>query len=500
MTSKNSIQFVKGVGPAKKKLFNKLGIETIDDLLYFFPRRYEDRRQITPIAQVEPGQWQTILGQVLTLSGRRSYYTKKHMTEVVLEDGSGHIRCVWFNQPYLDKYFKIGKEFICYGKIEIYNKYLQMVSPEYEVIEASDKEHLNSNRIVPIYPLTKGMSQRYLRKVTMACLHKYLEQIRDELPVNLRNKYRLYNIRRSLRYLHFPESFEDQEEALRRISFEEFFFYQISIMLRRQSIIQKEGVSHHASDSQVLNYVHSFPFEFTPAQLKVVREIRADMQAPKPMLRLLQGDVGSGKTIVAIFGCYVAFLNGKQACVMAPTEILARQHYDNIMKMIQAGNPFQDMRAALFVSTVKKKERQALYEQVQGGEIDLVVGTHAVINEEIAFKDLSFAVIDEQHKFGVRQRALLSEKGSNPDVLIMTATPIPRTLCITLYGDLDLSVIDQMPPGRGEIHTKLYTPERYQEVYDFVKTQLKQGRQAYFVYPLVEESDRIELKSSRGHV
>ncbi|MCD4781031.1 MAG: ATP-dependent DNA helicase RecG [Candidatus Omnitrophica bacterium] len=496
MISNTSVQYIKGVGPAKKKLFNKLGIEHIEDLLYFFPRRYEDRRTITPISKVQSGEWQTITGRVLNLGARRSYYTKKHVTEVTFDDGTGRIRCVWFNQPYLNKYFKTGKRFILYGKIDTYKNYLQMISPEYEELQADDQEHLHSNRIVPIYPLTRGMGQRYIRKVTKTCLDKYIDEVHDHLPVPIRNKYHLYNIRRSLLFIHYPESFDDQSEALRRISFEEFFFYQISILLRRQFIVQKKGMAHQLKDAQVLGFIHSFPFILTAAQIKVIREIRQDMREPKPMLRLLQGDVGSGKTIVAVFGCFNSYMNGHQSCIMAPTEILARQHYHNLTQMIGCGGPLTGMRVALLVSSIKRKERDAVYKQIESGDIHVVIGTHAVINEEIEFNDLSFAVIDEQHKFGVRQRAMLGEKGTNPDILIMTATPIPRTLCITLYGDLDVSIIDQLPAGRGQIHTQLYSDGQNQEVYQLVKEQLQQGRQAYFVYPLVEESERLDLKAA----
>ncbi|MCK5083220.1 MAG: DEAD/DEAH box helicase, partial [Candidatus Omnitrophica bacterium] len=357
----------------------QLGIESVADLLYFFPRRYQDRRNLTPIAQVKVGEWQTVSGTILAKDSRRSWYTKKHVSQMTMDDGSGRISCIWFNQPYLDRYFVEGKRVVCYGKVDVYKERLQMVSPEYEILESEEDEGLNLKRIVPIYPLTRGVTQRYLRRTIKASLEKYKDRLVEQLPVELRNKHRLSNIKRSIGNIHFPESFEDQENALSRISFEEFYFFQISIILRRLSITCKKGIAHKISDAHALRFVDAFPFELTGAQKKVIREIRADMEGRSPMLRLLQGDVGSGKTLVAIFGCVMAFENGHQSCVMAPTEILARQHYENIKAMIEDGT-FKDMKVALFISGIKKAEKDKLYEQIKNGEIDLVVGTHALIN------------------------------------------------------------------------------------------------------------------------
>src|SRR3989338_8873978 len=458
-----SIQFVKGVGPARKKVFQRLGIESVEDLLYFFPRRYEDRRNLVPISRLKVGEFQTVTGKILGSASRRSWYTKKHVLEVVLEDDGGHLACTWFNQPYLLNYFKEGRHAVCYGKVDMYKDRLQMISPEWEIIEEKEDAQLNLGRIVPIYPLTQGITQRFLRKTIHACLERCQNQIPDELPVPLRNKYKLYNIKRSIRQVHFPDTLPDQENAMKRISFEEFYFFQIAVLARRLSITHKPGFAHTMTNAQVLKFSGGVPFALTRAQTRVIQEIRQDMAQTTPMLRLLQGDVGSGKTLVAIFGCVAAARNGFQSCVMAPTEILARQHYENISRMIEQGH-LEDLRVALLTG---------------------------------AFRDLSFVVIDEQHKFGVRQRALLAEKGNNPDILIMTATPIPRTLCITLYGDMDLSVLDELPPGRGEVKTRLYSEGRAEEVYALVREQLKAGRQAYVVYPIIEESEKLDLKAAR---
>ncbi len=491
-----SVQYIKGVGPARKKVFAKLGIESVEDLLYFFPRRYEDRTQLTLLNKLKVGEYQTVSGKILARGGRRSWYTRKHVYETVVSDDSGRLSCVWFNQPYLENYFKVGERVVLYGKVEIYKDRLQMVSPEYELI-GKDDEALSMGRIVPIYPLTRGFSQRYLRRVIKACLESYAGQLRDVLPFSIRDKFHFLNIVQSLNHIHFPESSVLQKEAYKRIAFEEFFFFQVSVILRRLSITHRQGMVHQIPGSLLENFLQAFPFPLTAAQVRVIKEIAEDMKKDHPMLRLLQGDVGSGKTLVAFFGCVAAFHNGFQAAIMAPTEILARQHFEVMTKFVgQPTGPFQKMRLALLLSQLKKSEKEKIYQDIQEGTIDVLVGTHALLQEEIAFKHLSFVVIDEQHKFGIRQRALLTDKGTNADVLIMTATPIPRTLCLTLYGDLDSSVIDELPPGRGKVETRYFPQERSEEVYALVRDGVKRGDQAFIVYPLVEESEKLDLKAA----
>ncbi len=491
-----SVQFLKWVGPSRAKMLTQLGIDSIEDLLYFFPRRYEDRRNIIKLAQIKIGEWQTVTGKVVTQGSRQSWFTKKHVSEIRLDDGSGKIFCVWFNQPYLERYLKEGTHLICYGKVDRYKNRIQMVAPEYEIIEDDDEKSLNINRIVPIYSLTKGITQRFLRKIIHAALDQHKEDLIDELPVALRNKHKFFNIKRSIGNIHFPENESDQAESLRRVSFEEFFLFQMAVMLRRFSMTQQKGMVHKITDAEILRFVDAFPFKLTSAQKRVIREIREDMQKPSPMLRLLQGDVGSGKTVVAIFGCYNAFLNGTQSCIMAPTEILARQHYEKIKSMIEAGI-LKDIRVRLLVSSLSTVDKKVIFEEIKRGLVHIVVGTHALISEHLEFKHLSFIVIDEQHKFGVKQRALLSQKGNYPDVLVMTATPIPRTLCITLYGDLDVSVIDELPPGRPPVKTFHFPTEQSADVYSMIKDKLKSGAQAYVVYPIIEESEKLDLKAAQ---
>ncbi len=492
-----SVQYIKGVGPARKKLFAQMGIQSVEDLLYFFPRRYEDRTLLTPVAEVKPGAWYTVAGKVLSQSGRHSWYTKKRVFEISLGDEKSRIFCVWFNQPYLEHYFKVGARAVLHGRVELYKDRIQMIAPEYEILgEKEEDDSLNVGRIVPVYSLTRGMGQRYLRKVIKNALDRHGKDLHDLLPVPVRNKHRLPNIRRSIDSIHFPKDLNEQEEALRRISFEEFFFFQISVTLRRMSIVAKEGVAHRIDEIFIKEFSQSFPFTLTKAQKKVIAEIAFDMGKKFPMLRLLQGDVGSGKTVIALFGMLAAFGNGHQSAIMAPTEILAQQHHENIRKMLKGFKPPLP-KTALLTSSISKKESEKILKEIAEGHVDMVIGTHALLSEAVNFKDLSFVVIDEQHKFGVQQRALLSAKGTNPDVLIMTATPIPRTLCMTLYGDLDVSILDEMPPGRGKTRTKLYGLADEDAVYNELRRLVKSGQQAYVVYPMIEESEALELKAAQ---
>ena len=490
-----SVQYVKGVGPARKKTLERLGVHTVEDLLYLFPRRYEDRRHLTPIAQARVGEVHTVAGRVVFKRGRRSWYTRKHVLEVILDDGSGRLSCLWFNQAYLDKTFQPGQRVVCYGRVACYQGRLQMVVPEYEIL-GRDQDDEDVKRIVPIYPLTRGVSQRFLRRIIRAALARYRDGLCDELPVDLRNKYRLPNIKRALTMIHCPEDLREQKAALERVSFEEFYFFQVSVLLRRLSIVNKRGVAHEVRDRDLRDFARGLPFTLTGAQQRALREIVEDMRRPRPMLRLLQGDVGSGKTVVALGACVLAARKGYQACMMAPTGLLARQHFENIGRMVDAG-ALTGICPVFFSGDLPKRERETALDRMASGEANLVVGTHALLSEAIVFKRLSLVVIDEQHKFGVRQRALLTRKGDNPDVLIMTATPIPRTLCLTLYGDLDVSILDERPKGRKEVRTRLYANDQAREAYAFIRQKVGEGRQAYIVYPLVEESEKLDLKAAK---
>ena len=488
------VQFLKGVGPAKAKLLANLGVNTIEDLLYLFPFRYEDRSQFTPIAMVQVGEKQTVAGHVVAV-GKRNFYSKTRAFEITVGDKTGRIYCVWFNQPYLDKYFKVDQEIVLYGRVEVFKKRLQMIVPDFELIAPEDRT-LNMGRIIPIYPLTKGITQRYLRKTMDTALTLYASQLKDVIPADIRKRHQLQDIAKGIQHIHFPQSSQEQQVAINRVAFEEFFLFQICVILRRHSIIEKKGFAHQIDSSLVTQYAKSFPFTLTESQQRAIEDISVDMKKDRPMLRLLQGDVGCGKTVVAFFGCMAAVKNGAQAAIMAPTEILASQHYENFKRLLSSGT-FQDVRLGLLTSRMPKKQKDKLYEQLKSKEIDIIIGTHALLQEMVDFARLSFIVIDEQHKFGVNQRALLSSKGNNPDVLIMTATPIPRTLCLTLYGDLDVSVINQLPPGRGKISTYRFSTQKAAGVYERVREWVAKGTQAYIIYPLVEESEKLDLKAAK---
>ncbi len=491
-----SVQFLKGVGPARKKVLENLGVYHVEDLLYLFPRRHEDRTKMTPLSHIKIGESQTVTGKVIARGSRQSWFTRKHVYETVIDDGTGRIFAVWFNQPYLDNYFKPGTEVVLYGQAAVYKNRIQMISPEYEIIDKNDKS-LSMGRIVPIYPLTKGISQRYLRKIIHLGLENHINKLTESVPSAILEKHHLLNIQDSLWNIHFPKNQILNQEAQRRVSFEEFFFFQLSVIKRRMTIRMRKGIAHQFDDSFLTKFKKSFPFALTNAQELVIKEIIIDMQKSSPMLRLLQGDVGCGKTIVALMGCAAAFVNKTQSAVMAPTEILARQHFESIQKSFTGGE-FKRIRCALFVGSLPEPEKRDLRQQLSAGAIDLVVGTHALLSDDVKFKHLSYVVIDEQHKFGVRQRACLSVKGVNPDVLVMTATPIPRTLSLTLFGDLDVSTIDELPPGRGRMTTKVAKLEQVSEVYAFVRREIAKGRQAYIIYPIVEESEVLDLKAAQS--
>ncbi len=494
--SETSVQFLKGVGPARKKILENLGVQSVEDLFYLFPRRYEDRTQMTKLSDVKIGQPQAVTGKVVARGSRQSWFTHKHVYETVIDDGTGRIFAVWFNQPYLDSYFNPGTQVVLYGQPTVYKDRIQMVSPEYEIIDTKDKS-LSIGRIVPIYPLTKGISQRYLRRIIDGCLKTYLSQVIECLPDDIRSKHQLLDIHQSLGNIHFPQNQILQQQGLRRISFEEFLFFQISVIKRRMNILKRPGVTHQLGEDFLSRFKKGFPFTLTQAQQRVILEIFGDMQKKTPMLRLLQGDVGCGKTLVALAGCLLAFENKKQSALMAPTEILARQHFENIQRILAQGE-FKNMRVGLLVGSLSEEQKENVRTQAKDATVDLLVGTHALLGEDLNFKNLSYVVIDEQHKFGVRQRAFLSTKGANPDVLVMTATPIPRTLSLTLFGDLDVSIIDQLPPGRGGITTKIAKLEQAPSVYAFVRRQVETGRQAYIIYPLVEESETLDLKAAKS--
>jgi ATP-dependent DNA helicase RecG len=493
------IRFLKGIGPRKADVFRRIGINTVEDLLYHFPRRYEDRTHFASISQLKEGDTQTIRAEVLAVRERRGFRRRGFsILEITAGDKSAKVSCVWFNQPYLKEYFKVGSDLILYGKVERWGNRLQMNAPEFEIISDEKGDSLNIGRITPVYSVSEGITHRTMRRLIKHALDEYLPKISDFLPYDIRSRNNLLNLARSLLNIHFPESLAMQKEAYERLSFEEFFLFQIPLVLRKLKKKEKIGIVHRTQGQLLENFILGLPFRLTRAQERVIGEIMADMASPQAMQRLLQGDVGSGKTVVATIACLIAVQGGYQAAFMVPTEILARQHYDKISSQLKAqSSRSKDVKIGLLTGSLDKKEREDVFRETTEGKINLLIGTHALLEEEVKFRNLGLVVIDEQHKFGVGQRALLPVKGPCPDVLIMTATPIPRTLAITLYGDLDISVINELPPGRKVILTEAFSRQERAKAYSILKIELAGGRQAYIVYPVIEESYALDIAGAK---
>jgi len=492
------IRYLKGIGPKRAKTLNKIGIDTIEDLFYYFPRRYEDRTNFISISQLQVGQTQTIKAEILIKGERQSFRRRSFsIIEAVAGDKTGKVFCVWFNQPYLADYFKVGTALVLYGKIEEYAGRLQMNSPEFEIISGDADETLNIGRIVPIYSLPSGITGRNFRQIVKYALDEYLPEINDSLPYDIRSRNNLLNLAKSLMNIHFPDNLNLQKQAYERLAFEEFFFFQLPLALRKLSKKEKIGIAHKVEGDLVKSFIANLPFKLTQAQERVIREIGLDMAKPQTMQRLLQGDVGSGKTVVATIASIIAIQGGYQVAFMVPTEILARQHYGKISCQLSVVSCQKKIKVGLLTSSANKKEKEKIYQEIKEGEIDLVIGTHALLEEDVEFKNLGLVVIDEQHKFGVGQRALLPKKGFNPDCLIMTATPIPRTLAITLYGDLDISVINELPAGRLPIKTMHFSEAEKLPAYHIAKEQLRKDNQVYIVYPVIEESYALDIAGAK---
>ena len=479
---RDPVQYVKGVGPARAKLLAHLGVRTIEDLLLYFPRRYEDRSRFVPIARVCEGATETIVGTIRSTSERRAR-SGLHIVQALLEDDSGALTATWFNQPYLAGYVTQGRRVVLHGRIGRFGGRLQIESPEYELLEGDGDESLHMGRIVPIYTVSKDLSQRFFRQTVKASLDRFLRYLPDPLPPAMRRTHALLNAQAAVGAIHFPPTTEQAQAARGRFVFEEFLLLQIGLALRRQRLKGRPaGISHAVEGPLVETFRASLPFTLTPGQVKAISEIFGDMALPKPMHRLLQGDVGSGKTLVAAHAVVLAVQNDYQVAVMVPTEILAEQHCVTLARWLAP----LGIEVTLLVSGTAPRLRRQILDRIATGEANVVIGTHALLQEAVAFRRLGLVVIDEQHKFGVMQRAVLSQKGEQPDILVMTATPIPRTLAMTLYGDLDVSTIADLPPGRQPVRTLWLKDGERAQAYQLVRQQVAAGRQAFVVYPLVE--------------
>ncbi|MEN6371993.1 MAG: ATP-dependent DNA helicase RecG [Armatimonadota bacterium] len=492
-TLDSPVQFVKGVGERMSRVLGKLGIFNVRDLIYHFPRRHEDRSHLARIGSLRGGEEVTIAGQIIASDNVRPRGGLV-LTKVAINDGSGVATLTWFNQHYLkDRFLKMrGKEIIVYGTAQVGRWGIEIQSPEWEELK-EDEGPLSSKRIVPVYPLTEGLFQGTMRKIVSNALDGYLKLVPEVLPEKLRDRLDLMDIADAIRNMHFPEGKEALEAARKRLVFEELFMLQLALALRKREIdTPGAGISFKIPEN-LREMLHSaLPFELTGAQKKVIREISESMARPDCMNRLLQGDVGSGKTAVAMAAILIAAANGYQSALMAPTEILAEQHYLGLSQMLSALH----VKVDLLTGSVTAKKKREAYERIASGETNLAIGTHAVIQENVEFSRLGLVIIDEQHRFGVLQRAALRDKGLNPDVLVMTATPIPRTLTLTVYGDLEISIIDELPPGRKPIRTHWKQIDERDRVYAGVRKLVSEGRQAYIVCPLVEESEKLQAKAA----
>jgi len=498
------VKYLKGVGPVRAQLLASRGIHTVEDLLYYTPFRYEDRTRITRIRDLLPGQTTTILAKVLT-SGLMRTRKGLYIFDLAATDSSGLLRCKWFNALYLEKnkVFRPGQRVFFYGKVErdpFGRGNLQIVQPQFEILPESEPERgdsLEVGRVVPIYESVGKLGTRVLRRLIATALAALDVGIPDYLPASVRRKNNLVERAQALRQTHFPEGDQPLETLCQfrtpaqiRLIFEEFFGVGAGLALKRRKAKAAPGIEFRVTEGARQAIKKILPFHPTVAQKRVLKEIADDMCSPRPMNRLLQGDVGSGKTIVAVQAAILAMENGYQVALMAPTEILATQHYLYIKNLLRP-LPYE---VDLLISARKPSEKAELKRRIAQGSVHLVVGTHALIEEDVAFGKLGLAVVDEQHRFGVMQRYKLIRKGVTPDVLVMTATPIPRTLALTLYGDLDFSVIDELPPNRSPIETRLLREEDRPQAFAFIRDKVRRGEQAYVVYPVIEESEKLDLK------
>lgn len=480
------VKYIKGVGPNRVKLLNKLGIYNLKDLITYYPRTYEDRSKPKNIIEAIDGEEVLLeayaMGRVNEIRLRG-----KTMQKLIIKDETGVATVTWFNQSYLKNKFVTGKKYLFYGKVNNSFGKITMNSPVFD----EEGKSSNTGKIVPIYPLTYNLSQNTIRKIIENAIKEVEGNLNETLPEYIKNEYKLIEINDAIKSIHFPKDFRNFNMARNRLVFEELLTMQLALLqLKNKYITEDKGIAF-SKEIHMSDIINKLPFKLTKAQARVLEEIDNDMESDKSMNRLLQGDVGSGKTVIAMCSAYKAVKSGYQASIMAPTAILATQHLENFKKIFDE----LDIKCELLISSMTKKKKNELLERLANGEIDILIGTHALLEDNVKFKNLGLVVTDEQHRFGVKQRTKIVEKGQNPDVLVMTATPIPRTLALILYGDLDISIIDELPPNRKKIDTFAVTKGMEERVNNFIKEQIKTGRQAYIVCPLVEENEELDLKS-----
>lgn len=498
-----SIQYAKGVGPKRTLLLERLGAHTVEQALWTLPWRYEDRSVITPVAELVPGATRSVCGVITRAEATRARVRRLSILDVAVQDTTGTVHAVFFNQPYLEDVLKEGLRVMMSGRVAAGRggwTDVRLEATQFEVLSGGEDELLHVGRIVPIYHETKGWTSRQMRVLMQGLLAEYGADMEEVLPLSVRARHRLPPIGEAIQQVHFPLPKTDLAaldqgvtSAHRRLAFEELLLLQAAIVLRQREMKEEpKAIRFNPHVPQLKQLAKALPFTLTSAQERVFREIQADMVSSRPMNRLVQGDVGSGKTVVALHALVMACGSGCQTALMVPTEILAEQHYLNLSPLLEAVG----LKTVLLTSGGKAKDRNETLKQLESGAAHVAIGTHALIQKKVRFAKLGLAIVDEQHKFGVLQRKTLLEKGYRPDVLVMTATPIPRTLAMTVYGDLDVSVIDMLPPGRKPVRTLLYTDGQRHKTWQLVGDELKAGRQVYIVYPLVEESEKVDLKAA----
>ncbi len=488
------VRALKGIGDTRAEQLERLDVQTVRDLLFFFPRRYDDYSRMKPINQLKPDEEVTVIGLIERVHVAPMKRGGKRI-EAFLNDSSAALRLNWFNQPWMEYQLHEGESVVVSGRTEQYLGRLIINNPEMEPL---DSDSLHTGRIVPVYPLTKGLGPRMMRGLMKEVIDAWAPRLPDHLPVQIRERVDLMDYGDALSQLHFPDSWLDKDDAHKRFAFDELFILQLAMRYQRRHWQSRQGTPLAVSDDWFAAFEGTLPYTLTAAQHRALDDIRRDIASGVPMNRLLQGDVGSGKTIVAAMAMAMAVANDIQAAIMAPTSILAEQHYENLCNVFAESPLREQVRVALLTGHTPQDEREEIYQGLASGEINVIIGTQALIQQGLNFAHLGLAIVDEQHRFGVAQRGALREKaaGGNPHLLVMTATPIPRTLALTLHADLDLSVIDEMPPGRQPVQTRVLQPKERERAYSFIRSQVEKGHQTFIIYPLVEESDKLDASSA----
>ncbi len=509
-----SVTILPGVGPKHAETLGRLNLRTLRDMLYYLPKRYDDYSCLKPINRLVYGEEVTVIGTVQSVVTRNIRGGKAQVVEAVIYDGTGALRLTWFNQAWIGKRLRPKEHIVVSGKIDQYLGRMIISSPEWEPLE---QQQLSTNRIVPVYPLTANITQRWLRKMINGVVEYWAPRVPDMLPAEIKSSAGVMPISQALLQVHFPDSFDNLKAARYRLAFDEIFLLQLGVLQQKRTWQERSAREFSVPDEWINAQISLLPFPLTGAQERALQDIRHDLSSGRPMNRLLQGDVGSGKTVIAALTAAIITKEGAQAAIMAPTSILAEQHYRSLTRTLSTNEPPPGSESAvaeetevtetiqktllleqirLIIGATPETEKRAIREGLADGSIRLVIGTHALLEDPVKFIDLQLVVIDEQHRFGVEQRAILRSKGTNPHLLVMTATPIPRSLALTIYGDLDLSVMDEMPPGRQVTSTHTITPRERERAYSLIRSQVSNGYQAFIIYPLIEESENNESRAA----